>query len=233
MSEAIRGLAQSQEEKLTRHPDPEELADYQDGLLPEEDRLALQEHLAICRQCMRDFAELAAIDETEEPVPTPQGREAAPMSRTAYGNIRLMAACFAIVALSSIALNFVMYRFAQKPDAPQTDMALLDLLPVGESVERSESVGEMNTVQNRPNGLILFLSLLEDRQGQVVRARLSTSETRTRWLSDKITIGDSPIIPIQISGTYLEPDTYHIHLLKEQDNEVIAKFTFKLTEPKP
>src|SRR5262245_53308308 len=63
----IHGLVREAGLEAGGHPAPEQLFEYQEGLLREEEEAKVQDHLALCPDCTRMVLELAGTVEPEFP----------------------------------------------------------------------------------------------------------------------------------------------------------------------
>lgn len=59
---AVRDLAEEATRAVTDHPEPEELVDYQEGRLAEEEAKQVRQHLVACSKCAQEVLDLETFD---------------------------------------------------------------------------------------------------------------------------------------------------------------------------
>ena len=193
---------------------------------------------------MAVFAELASLsDLDDEPFPIQnqdprRGFDSVPDQNQRPRSFRpyFLAAAFAAIAFASLAGNLVFYFIGQTRALPQTEVAVLDLLPIDEIAERGGDE-EHSTAMSGPEGsLIIFLTLSDFEPQHKVRAHLlrDNPERSVLWRSNAIGIPRSGLIPIQIPGAFLDSDHYRIHLMKDDADgqNLLAEYKFEITKNK-
>ncbi len=153
LKSAMRHLGDAARRELTDHPTAEDLTSYVHGELPAERVEALQDHLALCRECSALALDLESFPRVEDPTlaprSTPETAAAdwrALSSRLELGEsqpsagfrlprgFELIAAALLLTTAAASLWAFSLQRQARELAEPRINVELIDLIPEQDAV---------------------------------------------------------------------------------------------------
>jgi hypothetical protein len=199
----VRAAAAARGASLDWHPDPAQLADYCLDALPPEEQERVREHLPLCAACAQLVLDLKAIAAApaadgapEEPAPDldaawrrmaarlelgEEGRATrrppAPASRS--GAWALAASLLLSVGL--LAWGLGLRRDLESARQPNADLAMIDLTPLGENLERSAEAPRQVPAAAGIRNLLLQLDLGNPRSFPHYDMRLLAPGGKVVW----------------------------------------------------
>jgi len=217
---AIRALAEEERRALSDHPMPDELVDYQAGDVTAEEEARIQEHLALCPACARAVLEVGALPEVRLSERTVDAEWARFQARTgtqpgrrrsAVGPWSAAAALFLVV----LGLTFEMGRLRREAggvDAPRVGGQIVDLLPVGEDVQRSAGGAEAVQAPAWVDHLVLILNLTREPVLPVYAFRITAADGREIWRGGDLRPGADGALTLEVPRRLLPAGEYRIGL---------------------
>lgn len=201
----IYDLAREAGLEAGEHPAPEQLFEYQEGLLTREEEAEVQDHLALCPDCTRMVLELsgsvkpkfpeaeASLSEERVAALWSGLRERVPLSppppafrrRRFFERIALPVA--ASLLLATLATSFwvwSLFRENRLLARPRVNVAVRDLVPLGEPEVLREHEGKAG-IPRESEAVLLVLNLADLRLFPIYRAEiLDAPDGKLLWASD-------------------------------------------------
>lgn len=245
LQEEIRELAGQARRRLTAHPRPEDLLAYQAGDLPDEEADRIQEHLALCSECVRTVRDLSSfpdvepareedrLSEDELAAAWTRLRQAvAPSTRRRRRFLSLTGLAFAASLLVVLGLAFQVVRLqksVRELSIPRADVQIADLVPGGEIRERS---GEEETIRLEPwaERILLILNLADARHYPQHRIDVATADGAVVWSRAGVYRDAGGIVAVELPKRLLPAGGYRIRLYGLGDGapEPIAEYRFRI-----
>jgi hypothetical protein len=201
--EAIRILAEDKRRGLVAHPLPERLAEYRAGHLDEYEAEDIREHIALCPECTQTLLEMAGADEaglnaeahiSEEDLKAdieslsarlaePEIPSEQPAAR--WKNLepeRRLTIAWALAATflaCSVGLSMLVWSLKQDNDRaiePRVNVNIIDLVPIGEWVDRSTRGPEAPAFPKSAPSVILILNLTDQSQLPAYEVEIASAD---------------------------------------------------------
>ena len=235
ISDAVRRLAESAEQRLRSHPGPEELVAYHHGRLTAERERGLQGHLAVCHDCSALLLELMAMTDAETVVAESEWRDAWQTMRprlrdetaTAdttqprsgwwsmlFGSPRLAYALAAVFFLGTCSLGvwtFLLHRTLEEHSLPQFNVVIRDLDP--QSFARTEQLAaKAFEVPAEVERIILILNPTEPRVYPDYLGRIFDEAGHVVWSARGLRVTEFGNFTLEISRRFLPRGRYQIEI---------------------
>ena len=238
----LSGAAESLERDLV-HPDLTELADYQDRLLSDERSEQICSHLAVCRTCTQSLLTLYEplesddIDEAPAPIATahfeardnPSQKPKVPFF-LAYQPAWAAAAALFLALLATGAWGVGQYKERIKLNQPRVAVAVADLFPVGEAIEKGAGEGSVVVrINDQTEQVLLFMHPGVALDFPEYSINIIHAETIT-WRSSRIPPPLEEGFVLTIPSSFLKKKVYSLELLghRGKHQEQVTVFQFNL-----
>jgi hypothetical protein len=235
---AVQELAAEQRRVLTEHPMPDELVDYQAGDLTLEEQERIQDHLAVCPACAQallDVEALPQVELSEQAVGAAwqrfQARSGAgrglSLARTVWPWSLAAALLVAVLGLSVEVAR--LQREVGRSAGPQAGAQLVELMPIGEDVQRS--AGE-STVQ-APDWVERWILVLYLRDEPVLPAyepRITAADGHEVWRGAEMRPSSDGTLLLEVPRRFLPAGEYRIGLYGtgEHGRSLVAEYSLRL-----
>jgi hypothetical protein len=210
------------------HPAPEDLLDYHAGDLPPEERERIQDHLALCRDCVRVVLDLDSFPDVE-PVRKEDRltdrevaaewrrfatRTRAPrLPRWAPSPLPLALAATLLIAVVGLSLWVARLRNeVSRLSAPRADVYIADLVPQGETVERAEGREEAVRVPAWADHVLLILNLADPSSYPEYRVEIEKADGAEVWSRDGVRRSADGTFALEVPRRLLPAGSYRIRL---------------------
>lgn len=241
--------------KAGEHPAPEQLFEYQEGLLTGKEEAEVQDHLALCPDCARMVLELSGTVEPELPevapalseermsVLWPGLRRRLPLPpqprvarwRRSFELIALpLAASFLVATLAASFWVWSLIRENRLLARPRVNVAVRDLVPLGDQEVRREVDGEAG-IPREAEAVLLVLNLADLRPFPTYRAEvLDAPEGKLLWASDVLQRSVHGNFTLQLPLPFPGSGRYRVRLFGVDGGkrEPLAEYEVDLSEAK-
>ncbi len=233
------------------HPSAEELDDYRFGDLSPEERERIQDHLAVCRQCVgtrRDFQALPdappihqrhRASEEEMAALWERIREASGLAlapslfqrfTTMLASPRFAYAMAAVFCLAAVVLALRIVSLRQTPldRQPRGGVFLSDLIP-REVILREEGNEDTTRVPPWSDRFLWILNLNDPRAFPGYRAEIADADGRTLWRSQALEKSPLGNFAVEIPRHFLPAGRYQITVYGiDRDPTELATYLVRL-----
>jgi len=222
---AIQALAEEERSVLSEHPMPDELVDYQAGDVTAEERERIQEHLALCPACSQAVLDVAPLPEVRLSDRTVAAAWARFEGRRRPAVWPWSLAAALLLAVLGLAFELSLMRW--EVAAPRAGLQIVDLLPVGEDVQRSG--GDASAVVQAPewvDHLVLVLNLTHDPVLPVYAFRITAADGREVWRGEDLRPGADGALTLEVPRRLLPAGEYRIGLYG--NGAPVAEYTLRI-----
>lgn len=237
------------------HPAPEQLFEYQEGLLTKKEKAEVQNHLALCPDCTRMVLELSGTIEPEIPeveaplseermaalwpglrerVPLPPPPQAARWRRSFERVALPLAASLLLASLAASFWVWSLFRENRLLARPRVNVAVRDLVPLGEQEIRREEEGEAG-VPLEAEAVLLVLNLSDMRPFPTYRAEvLDAPDGKLLWASDELQRSTRGNFTLQLPRPFPGSGHYRVRLFGVDggQREPLAEYEVDLSDAK-
>jgi hypothetical protein len=228
--------------------------DYHDGDISPEQRERIQDHLALCRACLRTVLDLDAFPDlppqgSEERLSSGElaiewGRfqEQAGAARSAVRRRSLLTSAALPWGLAAALLAVIvglsvqtvrLQRQAGELSQPQGGVELVDLSPVDGKLERAEAETEGIRLSAWADRLILILNLADIRSFPEYEVELVTADGREVWRGGGLRRSPEGTFALEVPRRFLSAGSYRIRLsgASPEGRTAVAEYSLILLQP--
>lgn len=251
----VHDLAREAGLEAGEHPAPEQLFEYQEGLLSREEKAEVQDHLALCPDCARMVLELsgtvepelpeveAALSEERMAVLWPELRRRLPLPpqprathwRRSFEHVALPLAASLLVA--TLVASFWVWSLVRENrllTRPQVNVAVRDLVPLDEQEVRRDEEGNAG-VPREAEAVLLVLNLADLRPFPTYRAEvLDAPDGKLLWVSDALQRSTRGNFTLQLPRPFPGSGHYRVRLFGVDGGqpEPLAEYEVDLSDAK-
>lgn len=259
LRQGVRQMAAEWRKTRGEHPSAETLLAYHDDELSEAEARDVREHLSLCRECAETVVDLANFPDVEprdeafrlsteekevhwqellgrieerggfeeDLVRTKTSPTTGPP--TTRWRPYLMAA---VLAVATLGLGWWIAQLQQAPlpgPAPEANLAVIELAPLGVSVLRGEDAHEL---PESISSLVVLLALpdLQPLEDAAVVVRKQGPEGEVVWRRSGLVRTPTGHFSVRLPREMLPPGTYHLTLTgtTEGDEELLAEYELEI-----
>jgi len=245
----LRRVAAARSRALEGHPTPQNLVDYQLGVLPAESVELVQEHLSLCPECAQVVLDLTAFTSahaSEHALPAADlerdwqvverrlRAEAARADAPPPISRRLIWALAASLALSlGLAVwTFTLRGALSEARQPRADIARLDLAPAVPGARRNADAPTPIHLRPAQGRLLLLLNLGDLRTFPRYRLELLDATGHVLWADSSVHRNDDGTFLLEIPTRMLRSEAYRVRLYGGRDIATIplAAYSFEVVD---
>lgn len=234
----------------SEHPTPDELLHYHVGEVSPEQRESIQDHLALCPECVRTVLDLDTFPNL--PVPGPgerlsteeisvewerfrkraeQARSSSSWRTFRPSNLPWKLAAALLVVCLGLGIQMVrLQRQVGSLSRPRGGVELVDLSPVESRAERAE--GEAQGFQPHPwaDRLVLILNLVDIRSFPEYEVQIAVADGHEVWRGRELRRTPEGTFALEVSRRFLPSGSYRIRLfgIGPQGATPVAEYSFVL-----
>ena len=226
LEKAISQLGKIAEEKLTDHPKPMVLADYQDGLLDEKNSEWIEQHIAVCRTCSDTLLELAQPLSLPDDSPTLPGAQADIPARLRSPFVGIGGLLAAVLCVGFVHLLLENRSLHHQIITPRTTYQIQDLNPIDSLVRGEPDVKVIKTPLQQEE-LTLFLNT--ERSQAQGRYRIELEKDRSSVWKGWIEPYEGQFV-FGLPSAFQKPGTWRLVIFSAggDHSEVLLEYHFQL-----
>jgi hypothetical protein len=251
----LREIGHERERALSGHPDPERLAAYGRGALSEAEEVAVQEHLALCRDCADLVLDLPLFAgegaAPDEPGETEAGwedlrerlgwgapaRDAAARRRERPsvfgpgGRAYLAAASAALAAGAALIWGMGQRADLKRLREPRANVRVVDVEDPGAIREVSQQPPVVELSRDSPQAVLLLYPQVRRPAGSL-SARILDAAGRPRWEGRGFEPNENGAYSLTLTRGFLPAGSYVVELVGGQGAEesLVGRFPIEIVE---
>ncbi len=236
----------------SRHPTPDELLHYHAGEVSPEQRESIQDHLALCPECVRAVLDLDTfpnlpVSGPEERLSTEEISAQWERFRKRAGQVRSssrwrtfepaalywkLAAALLIVCLGLGVQMARLQRQVWNLSRPRGGVELVDLSPLEGRVERTEEETEGIQPFSWADRLVLILNLADVRSFPEYEAEITATDGHEVWRGGGLRQTPEGNFALEVPRRFLPAGSYSIRLfgVSTQGRTLVAEYSLRLRD---
>lgn len=242
LTSAIEACGNIRAEQITSHPDIETLADYHDGLLPEDEDAKIQSHVSICKTCAQILLNFESAVQLRPDISSNRSgflTETQKEKSSNYWQSYIFSKRNFLIAATLVTGFFLLYFILNKPlfsnnefySPTSENIALLELLP-SNFKERSDSTLSTHDITDISYNTIFLLNPAGQTPQDKYFARIFSegSSLKNVWKGFLKSTKDN-IILLLIPKSFLKEGNYRIVVYKSENaKEPILEYKFSISD---